>query len=111
MKKPFPQIMLVGLALIGLVAIAVLIGYATWNESRHTAVNPYILLAFFIPLIVVGIYFSATHNNYQINKQYGIVLTIIGLVALLLLVYFDKTNTLLQYEVWTKRGMPEKGQH
>ena len=70
----------------GLTVIAAILVYANVNGSGHTAFNPYSALMVFGPVtIVVGV--------------------VVGVIGSGLLVYLDRSNTLLQYEIWIQRGM------
>lgn len=94
---------LIGANILGLLTLLGLVSYTVQNSSKHTGMNPYFLLGVFIPLLILGF---ALYWQIQPHKWPAIVSIVIGLVGIVLLVYFDKADILLQYEVWIKRGMP-----
>ncbi len=94
---------LIGANILGLLTILGLVAYTVQNSSGHTSVNPYALLGVFIPLLILGLVF---YKQIQPRKWPSIISIVIGLVGIALLIYFDKADILLQYDVWIKRGMP-----
>jgi len=91
---------------VGLAAIAGIVGYAMCNESGHTGANPYLALAVFVPAAVVGVARVTAGRLWRLRAWPGLLAIAIGCAGVALLIYLDRTNTLLQYEVWLARGMP-----
>jgi hypothetical protein len=94
------------LCLAGLVAIATILLYSLQNRSGHCGISPWLSLIVFVPLLlagIVGLLRSGGYRSLRTSARLGIAVSLLGV---LLLVYLDISNTLLQYEVWIERGMP-----
>ena len=89
---------------LSLIIINALWVYVLNNNSGHTGINLNLLYLFFIPLIL----FSVIKV-----KQYRIaaISIFLGILGTCSLIYLDKTNTLLQYNIWIERGMPNKNEN
>ena len=88
----------------GLVVFAAIVAYAMLNDSGHTAVNPYLALWVFTPVLGAGC--VAVCQRRRLAVRLGILAIGAGCAGVALLVFLDQSNTLLQYEVWISRGMP-----
>ncbi len=89
---------------VGVLAIATLVAYVASNGSGHTGGNPYVGLAVFLPVAALG--FSATSYCAGRRRALGFVATLVGVAGTILLVWLDRSNTLLPYDEWIRRGMP-----
>lgn len=94
------------ISLMGIIGIIFLSSYNYINKTNHTSVDPYIALLIFIPVTLIGLIEFLINLKKKSTRWLAIVSILIGLAGILLLIYLDKSNTLLQYEVWIKRGMP-----
>tara|TARA_B100000959_G_C14828407_1_gene560819 strand:- start:543 stop:872 length:330 start_codon:yes stop_codon:yes gene_type:complete len=89
----------------GLTVIAAILVYANVNGSGHTAFNPYSALMVFGPVTIVGILHLSLIRCGGIVRWCSILAVVVGVIGSGLLVYLDRSNTLLQYEIWIQRGM------
>jgi hypothetical protein len=83
-----------------------LIVYTLLNGSGHTSINPYSALTVFVPVATVGIITLLLRRKWKLPLLICIATVAVGCAGILLLVYLDRSNSLLQYEVWLNRGMP-----
>lgn len=93
-------------AAVGGATLAGLIGYAAWNRSGHTGLDPYCALAIFIPVLLIGVMAGLGGDRAGARPGAGLVAIIVGLAGIVLLVWLDHSNTLLPYEKWLARGLP-----
>ena len=91
---------------LGLNALSAVLGYAVANESRHTGWEPYSLLFGFVPLILGGVSAVLARRRQPVLSTPGLVAIAIGILGLLVLIYLDQSNRLVQYNRWLQRGMP-----
>lgn len=84
--------------------IAIII-YTLTNDSGHTSANPYWALLIFIPTTAFGIIGGTVSKLNQSSLWPSAICCIVGLIGCGFLIYLDKSNTLLQYEVWIDRGL------
>ena len=82
--------------------------YLVINKSGHTSFDPYILLIIFIPSILISSYYIFSSDKFI--SVIAILSIATGLTGIILLMYLDFTNSLLQYDIWIKRGMPGRGE-
>ena len=90
---------------IGCCALVATGGYAMSNTSGHSSLNPYLGLFIFGPITAVGLT-GLVLADVRSTRHYSTAVVIVGAAGIVLLVYFDISNSLLQYEEWTRRGMP-----
>lgn len=90
-------------ALAGLVTIIGIVVFAVQNSSGHTGINPYAALVVFVPVTLIGIVIPESSD---VPEWVSIFTVVIGVAGMLLLIFLNKSNTLLQYDVWIQRGMP-----
>jgi len=91
---------LIGLLLVGLIA-----AYCVGNDSGHTGFDPYIALAFYVPFLALGLTeFMDVKGG---NRSVGMLAVAISILGIAFLLFLDMTNTLVGYERWVKRGLPE----
>ena len=91
---------------LGVVAIALIAGYAARNSSGHTGWEPFMSLVVFVPLAVVGaVCFTLRHRFAGIARA-SVCALAVGLAGVALIVTLDRTNRLVQYDRWIHRGMP-----
>ena len=88
---------------LALIIIVALWLYVLKNNSGHTGLNLNWFYLYFIPLTLFGIIKFKKHKM----TAASILLGILGAGSL---VYLDKTNTLLEYNIWIERGMPSKNE-
>ena len=96
------------LAGMGFVLFVALIAYTMSNSSAHTGMDPVWLYMYFIPLGIVGL---ASISMKWVSFKLSLVAIIVAILGVGSLLYLDKTNTLLSYDKWIERGMPDKGEH
>ena len=89
---------------LALIIIITLWLYVLKNNSGHTGFNLNWLYLFFIPLTLFGI-IKIKNNKLAITSIF------LGILGIGSLAYLDKTNTLLQYNIWVERGMPNKNEN
>ena len=106
MKIFNPKFALWFLVIVGFGIVIALMGYVLINPSHHTAWNPYALYIVLIPLFVIGLISSVVHRNKWPQLVPALLLILASLAGLVLILVLDKTNHLLQYEEWVRRGMP-----
>ncbi len=68
--------------------------------------DPYLALVVFVPVLATGSTGIVILNKRQLPLWPCVLAIAAGCIGIILLLYLDKTNTLLQYDVWLKRGMP-----
>ena len=91
--------------LAGIILFISISVYAFDNDSGHSAASPYLALAFFIPLVVDGFLNWVFSRGTDEPLWVSLCAIITGIVGILFLVWLDKSNTLVQYEVWLVRKM------
>lgn len=89
----------------GLTVIAAILVYAIVNDSSHTSFNPYSALMVFGLVTITGILHLSLIRCDGIVRWCSILAVVVGVIGSGLLVYLDRSNTLLQYEIWIQRGM------
>src|SRR5215212_6308594 len=94
------------LAASGVVAIALIGGYAASNSSGHTGWEPFTSLILFVPLVVVGAFCFAMRHRFKGITRASMCALVVGLAGIALVVTLDHTNRLVQYDRWIHRGMP-----
>jgi hypothetical protein len=92
----------------GLLTICALLIYTAQNHSGHTGLNPYHAITAFISLGITGLIYLLTIRCLGYQRWLSVSAILIGLLGVTVLVWLDRSNTLLQYEVWIERGMPER---
>ena len=95
-------------SLSALLLLLGLIGLALQNESGHTSWEPRLLLLIFAPLLLAGLLTFRRDEAASALVWPARTAALIGLSGILLIGYLDRTNSLVQYERWLERGMPEK---
>ncbi len=91
---------------IGLIVIGTTGIYAFTNDSGHTGVSPYLALAVFIPVVITGAVCTFVRMKVRGSLVCSLLAVLIGCGGIVLLIYLDRSNILLQYDVWLLRGMP-----
>ena len=91
---------------LGIVAIALIAGYAARNSSGHTGWEPLTSLILFVPLAVVGAVCFAMLHRFTGIARASVCAFAVGLAGIALIVTLDRTNRLVQYDRWIHRGMP-----
>ena len=97
------------MTLFALCLLLGVIGLALQNESGHTGWEPRLLLLIFTPLLLAGLLTFRRDEAASALVWPVRTASLIGLLGVLLIGYLDRTNSLVQYERWLERGMPEKG--
>lgn len=90
---------------IGLVVIAAMVFYSIQNKTGHTAFDPYLANLVFIPIAFSGLFSVLNLLKQGKPVKLAVISLVVGVAGILFLVYLDKTNTLLNYQVWLDRGM------
>lgn len=72
------------------------------SDSPHTAFEPWLLLAVFVPGFVIGGTLCAVPSC----RDAGLWAFVASIFGIALLIYLDRSNSLLQYDRWIERGMP-----
>ena len=85
-----------------------LVIYTIYNDSGHTGIDPYRLLVVFVPVAIIGLIHLCVVRSPGHHRWLAASAFTIGLLGAVFLVFLDRSNTLLQYEVWIERGMPER---
>ena len=101
------QLSRIGIRIFSASALALILAigaYAVLNESSHTGMDPYDSYWIFIPLLITGIVFTTVAPNKK--RTDGVWAVTIGLSGILLILYLDRTNALLEYGRWIERGVP-----
>ena len=88
----------------GTAAITLILLYLQINRSGHTGLNPYLANVVFIPALIAGCVSLISRRGDTLRD--GIVSLFAGAAGITLLIWLDRSNTLLQYETWIRRGMP-----
>lgn len=97
------------LTALGLLLLMILLSVAIQNTSGHTGWEPLTSLACFAPLLAIGSGALVLSRRDQANARPAAAAVVVGLVGVVLLFWLDQTNTLVQYERWLERKMPEQG--
>ena len=92
----------------GFFTLSAILTYAAYNHSGHTGSDPYHALTVFVPIGVMGLICLLIASHSQFHQWLSVSAIIVGFLGVMLLVYLDQSNTLLRYEVWIDRGMPER---
>ena len=91
---------------LSLAVIAALLVYLSGQRSGHTGVNPYLALVVFVPTVLVGAIDWFHKRTDRRAAAMSLFALCAGIAGILLLVYLDRSNSLLCYETWIRRGMP-----
>jgi len=91
---------------LGVVCLSVIVAYSYQNKSGHTGAYPYSALAVFCPLMILGMYNLDSNRGAGAPKRYGWASVVVGFLGIVILVYLDMSNTLLNYGVWADRLGP-----
>lgn len=93
-------------ATLGVVAIALIAGYAARNSAGHTGWEPLTSLGLFVPLAAAGTVCFALRHRFTGIARASVCALAVGLAGVALIVALDRTNRLVQYDRWIQRGMP-----
>lgn len=105
-KSKLSAAFIILICFVGVIGLISIFSYSYINKTNHTSIDPYIALFIFIPVALIGLIELLVNLKKKSIRWLAIVSILIGLAGIILLIYLDKSNTLLQYEVWIKRGMP-----
>ena len=108
-KKNLAKVITAFATFTGIAVIGLLVLYLIQNDSGHTGFDPYLALFAFVPITIVGLAHLAFLRFGGLAGWFATLAIIVGISGMGLLVYLDRSNTLLQYEAWIERGMPERG--
>lgn len=92
-----------------LLLLAGIVLYTMGNASGHTGWEPFTSLAVFVPAALAGGGMLGFRRSMPEVKRVGAIALAVGLAGIALVVWLDRTNRLVQYERWIRRGMPERG--
>ncbi len=106
MKVRVMKSILMAAAILGLAAITGIVAYTVQNDSGHTGFSPYLGLAVFVPVALAGLFQIFFLRTPRAARRWGVIALLAGVIGIALLVYLDKSNTLLEYGDWCSRGMP-----
>jgi hypothetical protein len=95
-----------GLAALGVLAIALILGYTAQNRSGHTGWEPFTSFILFVPLALVGAVLFALRRKFVGVARPCAPALAAGLVGVVLIIYLDRTNRLVQYDRWVQRREP-----
>src|SRR5688572_9672573 len=87
-------------ALLGVIAIGLVAGYAARNDSGHTGWEPFTSFILFVPLAVIGAVSLALRTRFSGIARPGAFALAVGLAGVVLIVCLDRTNRLVQYDRW-----------
>jgi len=76
------------------------------SNSGHIGTEPYLLLAYFIPALWWSVFVFLKNKELKVIATLNITAAITGILLVML---FDVTNMIVQYDRWAKRGLPVKG--
>jgi hypothetical protein len=94
------------LVALGLAAIVLISGYAVQNGAGHTSLDPFIALVLFVPLVFAGALGFILRRKFPGMVRVSVCALVVGVAGVALIVTLDRTNRLVQYDRWIKRGMP-----
>lgn len=105
--KKLTSILVLGGTAINLLLFGAIVSYCLLNFSGHTAFNfsQWIWRWPFIALLLIGIIEFLI--NWRVKYRAGDLAILVSIIGMAFLWYLDFSNTMLNYEVWLKRGMPE----
>ena len=97
------------LSAAGLLLMVAMLRMALQNTSGHTGWEPLTSLACFGPLLLCGAGALFLARQDKRLARPAVTAVVLGLVGVVMIAWLDRTNTLVQYERWMERGMPQKG--
>lgn len=103
--KKAATFMTIAVSLTAALIVGSLVAYTIRNESGHSGFEPYIALAVFIPVTAVGLVQIFFQRKDRSAMLWGVIALVVGLAGIALLVYLDKSGTLVYYEEFTTRGL------
>ncbi|HOP26879.1 MAG TPA: hypothetical protein PK907_11795 [Candidatus Sabulitectum sp.] len=106
MKERLQSVIMMFSSVAGVAAIAAIVSYVLRNDSGHTGFSPYLALGIFIPASLAGLVQLLFFRAPGSARRWAVVALFTGIAGICLLVYLDLSNTLLEYGVWCRRGMP-----
>ena len=89
--------MTMAVSLTAALVIASLVAFAFRNDSGECAFSPYIALIVFIPVVVTGLVQIIFQRKDHSAAFWGATALFIGLAGVALLVYLDRSETLVHY--------------
>jgi hypothetical protein len=93
-------------ATLGVVALALIAGYAARNSAGHTGWEPLTALGLFVPLAITGAVCFAMRHRFTGIARASVCALAVGLAGVALIIALDRANRLVQYDRWIHRGMP-----
>ncbi len=106
MKERLQTLIMMVSSAAGLAAVAGIVSYVLRNDSGHTGFSPYLALGVFIPASLAGLIQLQFLRTPGSARRWAVMAILTGIGGICLLVYLDLSNTLLEYGVWCRRGMP-----
>lgn len=98
------NILLKWLSVVAAVLLIALAAYERTNKSGHTGADPLWAAYLLIPTMLLSTWSLIQRSSYIAWIAFSIAATGIAYI-----IYLDRTNTLVEYHRWIKRGMPDKG--
>ena len=92
----------------GFFTLCAILAYVAYNHSGHTGFNPCHALSVFVPMGFMGLICLLIASHSQFHHWLSVSAILVGFLGVLFLISLDQSNTLLRYEVWIDRGMPER---
>lgn len=73
-----------------------------YNKTNHSAVSPYLLMMYFIPVAYLSII------KIKRGRQEWVIPLVFSITGVVNIVAFDQMNVMRQYDAWVYSGMPER---
>gem|GEM_PF-4576354 len=96
--------MTMAVSLTAALVIASLVAFTFRNDSGQCAFSPYIALTVFIPVLVTGLVQIIFQRRDHSAVFWGASALFMGLAGIVLLVYLDRSETLVHYDEQIVRG-------
>lgn len=78
------------------------------NKTCHTGFNISILFYVYALLSVFAIITILWCKHKKVNYKFFLILFFICIMGMINIKVYEKYNIMMEYEVWTEKGMPEK---
>jgi hypothetical protein len=80
------------------------------NKTNHMGLNTYALIGIYVVIGIITflIYFVTWKSEFKTKPTIYLFILSICVLGILNIIIFEKLNIMMQYEIWLKKGMPEK---
>jgi hypothetical protein len=80
------------------------------NKTNHTGIDTYILVKIFLIIILFTliVFIFSKFYKFNVKSKFLLVVLAICFLGILNVIIYEKLNIMMNYELWLKKGMPNK---